>query len=153
MRKLGKGLVTLICVVGLVIMFGCTTFQELVTPCHIDKKAPENAGMEATSYLPWTTVWDARRVFAHLNYMHTQTQIAYERLQQDDSFTHAFLLNSVEVNLADAIGLQEQLFDPAGPIGLLLPALFGGGIGAMFIPRRREKDLEKQLNGKTNGTV
>ena len=149
MRKLGKSLVTLICVVGLVVMFGCAGLQDIVTPCHIDKAAIEYAGTEATSYLPWTTIWDSRRVLAYMNYMHTQTQIAYERLQQDDSLTHAFLLNGVEVNLADAVGLQEQLFDPAGPIGLALPMLFGGTLGALFIPRKREKDLEKQLNGKS----
>jgi hypothetical protein len=149
MRKLGKGLVTLICVAGLVIMFGCAGMQDIATPIHIDKAAIEYAGVEATSYLPWTTVWDSRRVLAYMNYMHTQTQVAYKRLQQDDNLTHAFLLNSVEVNLADAVGLQKQLFDPTGPIGLLLPALFGTGIGAMFIPRKRERDLEKQLNGKS----
>ena len=141
MKKFGKGLVGLVCILGLITMFGCVGFQDIVTPCHIDVAAIEYAGTTATSYTPYTSVWDAKRVRAYMNYMHVQTQTAYERLQQDDSLSHAFLLNSVDANIADSVQLQAQVFNPAGPIGIALPALLGLGAGTFLINTPKKKKV------------
>lgn len=153
MRKLGKGLVTLVCIVGLVIMFGCATFQELGTLCHIDGVAIKYAGLEATSYLPWTTLWDAQRIRKGILYNHKLTQMIYQRAQEDDNIEVAYIIESLDTSIMSAEEFKNAVFDPAGPIGLALPMIFGGTLGALFIPRKRERDLEKQLNGKTNRTV
>jgi len=147
MKKIGKGLAVLVCIVGLIVMFGCAGFQDVVVPCHIDEDAADYAGIPITSYMPWTTIWDARRVDAHMEFAHTITQLTHRRMQEDDILQFDFLRDNLRINLADAAQLQEKLFDPAGPIGMVLPMLFGGTLGALFIPRKREKDLEKQLNG------
>lgn len=142
MRKIGKGLVVLVCVVGLVGMFGCSGFQDILTPCHINEAAIEYAGIPGTSYMPWTSVWDASRVLSHMNYNHSVYQISYERMKQDDNLQHSFLYGNLEVNIADARSFQEQLFDPSGPIGLAIPMLFGGTLGALFINTPKKKKEE-----------
>ena len=142
MKKIGRSLVVLVCVVGLVGMFGCSGFQNILTPCHIDEAAIEYADIPATSYMPWTTVWDANRVLSHMGFNHSTLQISYERLKQDDSLQHSFLYSNLELNIADATTFQQQVFDPSGPIGLAIPMLFGGTLGALFIntPKKKKED-------------
>jgi len=141
MKKFVKGLVGLVCIIGLITLFGCIGFQDAITPCHIDEAAIEYSAQEATSYMPYTSVWDAKRIRTYINYMHVQTQNMYKRLQQDDSLTHAFLLNSVEANIADSVQLQAQVFNPSGPIGIALPALLGLGAGTFLINTPKKKKV------------
>lgn len=127
---------------------GC--FQDLLMPIHIDEAAIEYSGQEATSYMPWTTVWDAKRIRGYVNYMHVQTQNAYERLKKDDSLTHAFLLDGVDANIADAEELQAQVFSPTSPLGAMLLAGGGLGLGALAIKRpgdksKKQVELEKSV--------
>lgn len=118
---------------------GCTGFQDILTPCHISEDVIEYSGQEATSYMPWTSVWDAKRIRAYLNFNHIQFQNACERLKQDDSLTHAFLLDSVDTNIADSVQFQATVFNPTGPLGALLLAGGGLGIGALAIKRPGDK--------------
>ena len=143
MRFFKTLLVTLI--VALLLGFmGCIGLQDIATPIHIDEAAIEYSGQEATSYMPWTTVYDAKRIRAYINYIHVQTQNAYERLKKDDSLTHAFLLDSIDANIADAMEFQATVFRPTGPIGALFLAGGGLGVGALAIKRPGDKS-KKQL--------
>ncbi len=139
MKRIGKGLILTICIVGLLALFGCSMVQDIATPCHIDKIAFDYGKVEPTSYLPWTTVYDAKRVLKHINYIHQQLQLTYERMKVDDNLRHAFLTGTLELNIADAVQFQQKVFNPAGPIGLGLTTLFGGTIGALFIKRPGDK--------------
>lgn len=152
MRKLGKALIMLVCVLGLVIMFGSGCFQDLATPCHIDEKAIEYSEVDATSYLPWTTLWDAQRLRGEILYRHSNLQRVYVRLQEDDNAEVTFLVDALDTSVAGAREFQDQVFNPSGPVGMLLPTLFGGVLGSVFIKRpgdksKKEVDLE---NAKTN---
>jgi hypothetical protein len=142
MKRIGKGLILTICIVGLLALFGCSMVQDIATLCHIDETAVEYSETTKTSYLPWTTVYDAKRVLAHINYKHQQLQLAYERMKVDDNLRHAFLTGNLELNIADAVAFQQKVFNPAGPIGLGLTTLFGGTIGALFINTPKKKKEE-----------
>lgn len=133
MKKLGKALVTLVCVVGLVIMFGCASFQDLATPCHINEDAIEYSGQPATSYLPWTTVFDAERIKAYIDYEHMDLQRYFKVTAEEDNLHYNFLTDRVTSSIADAREFQQKVFNPNGSIGIAITALFGGTIGAMFI--------------------
>lgn len=129
---------------------GCTGFQDILTPCHISEDVIEYSNQEATSYMPFTSVWDAKRIRAYLNFNHIQYQNACERLKQDDSLTYAFLLDSVDANIADSVQFQATVFSPTGPLGALLLAGGGLGIGALAIKRPGDKskkqiELEKSV--------
>lgn len=149
MKYLKPFLIILLATIILAII-GCSGFQDALTPCHIDGVAIEYSGQEATSYMPWTTVWDAKRIRAYLNFNHVQYQNACERLKQDDTLTYAFLLNGVDANIADSVQFQATVFSPTGPLGALLLAGGGLGIGALAIKRPGDKskkqiELEKSV--------
>jgi hypothetical protein len=142
MKKLSKALVTLVCVIGLVIMFGCAGLQDLVIPCHIDEGVIEYSQQPATSYLPWTTVFDAERIRAYTDYTHLDYQKSLKDLLEDDNLQYSFYTDRLISSIADARQLQQKLFDPNGSIGMAITALFGGTIGALFIntPKKNNKN-------------
>lgn len=133
MKKFGKALVTLICIVGLVITFGCAGLQDVITPCHVDENAIVYSEQPATSYLPWTTVFDAERIRAYMDYKHLDFQAGLKDLLEDDNRAYDFYTGQVNASIADARQLQQKLFNPNGSVGMAITALFGGTIGAMFI--------------------
>ena len=142
MKKFGKALVTLICIVGLIIMFGCAGLQDLVVPCHIDENAIEYSEQKPTSYLPWTTVFDAERIRAYVDYKHLDFQKTLKDMLAGDNLVYDFYTDQLNSSIADARQLQQKLFNPNGSIGMAITALFGGTIGAMFIntPKKKEKN-------------
>ncbi len=151
MKKFLKGLVTLVCIVGLVIIFGCASFQDLATPAHINEHVIEYSGQPATSYLPWTTIFDAERIKAYTDHKHLRIQKWYDELKAQDARQYSFLTERIDVGINNARQLQQKLFDPNGSIGMAVVALFGGTIGSLLIKRpgdksKREVDLE---NAKT----
>lgn len=131
---------------------GCTGFQDAFTPCHINPAAIEYSGQPATSYAPWTTVLDAKRIRAYINYNHVQYQNACDRLKKDDKLQHAFLLGGVDHGIADAVQFQKLAFSPTGPLGFLAVAGGSLGIGALAIKRPGDKS-KKQIERETNGST
>ena len=139
MKKLLRSLLLLVCMAGLVAVFSGGCLQDLIVPCHINEDAIEYSGIEPTSYLPWTTVWDAHRVKDYIELQHKKTQLIYKRLQQDDTLTYSFVVNAVDISLIEAEVLQKKLFDPNGSVGMLLATLFGGTIGTFFLNTPKKK--------------
>lgn len=148
MKKLSKAVVTLVCVVGLVIMFGCAAFQDLATICHIDEAAIEYSDVKPTSYLPWTTLWDAQRLRKEIIFKHNQLQVVYTRLQEDDNILVGHVLDVLDVSIAGAQEFRDNAFNPQGAIGLLVPTLFAGTLGSLLIKRPGDKS-KKELETKT----
>lgn len=139
MKKFGKSLIGLALVVGLLAIFGCSMVKDVVTPCHIDKQAINYSGVEPTSYVPYTSVYDAKRVLAHIDFNHTEFQLMYARMAQDDKLQHNFLVPRLEANVTEAIVFQNKVFSPTGAIGLAFPALVAGTFGALFINTGKKK--------------
>lgn len=142
-----KTLLVALVVTLLLGFMGCVGFQDIITPCHIDEATIEYSGQQPTSYVPWTTVWDAKRIRGYLNFNHIQYQNACERLKQNDKLTHAFLLDGVDANIADSVQFQATVFSPTGPIGALFLAGGGLGIGALVIKRPGDKS-KKQIEAE-----
>lgn len=141
LTTISKGLVTLVCIIGLVIMFGCAGLQDLVVPCHIDENVIEYSGQEATSYLPWTTVFDAERIKSYMDYNHIDLQHYYKCEIEKDTMKYNFYSSIHNLDISDARQLQQKLFDPNGSIGMAIVALFGTTIGALFINTPKKKGV------------
>lgn len=141
MKKFSKSFLGLVLVAGLLAIFTGACVQDIITPCHINESAIEYAGIEATSYAPWTTVWDAKRVRDYMNFNHVQYQNAMNRLKDDDNIRHAFELDNLNVTLADSQAWQKKVFSPTGVIGLAFPALAAGTFGALFINTGKKKKV------------
>ena len=143
MKKIGRNLLMLACVLGLVAVFTGGCLQDLITPMHVEQEVIEYSGIEPTSYLPWPTLWDGYRIKRHLDYQHQQMQLIYKRLQQDDSLKYSFLVNSIDNSVVEAERFQSTFFDPKGSIGMALAALFAGVPCALFIKRPGDTPKKK----------
>jgi len=129
-------ILTILAAVTLIILFGCSMSTDLATPCYVDKDAAVFANKPLTSILPWTTVWDAKRIESAMSYQYAKNNLEFNQLR-----------GSLLTHLAEAEQLQQALFSADGILG---PALFSGlgiSFGALAIPRKRERELEKKLNG------
>ena len=138
-RKL-QGLLASIAIFGLAVILGCASIMDAVTPCYISPASLEYAEAEPTTFLPFTTLWDAKRVDKKMAYVHLINQTT-DRLQ------YGFLKGLSSFHITAAQEFQEVLFSPTGPIGLAFPMLFGGTLGALFIKRPGDKS-KKELNNE-----
>ena len=138
MNKKQKTL-TVLMVMGLAIMFGCSAIQDVITPTYVNEKAAEWAGVPTKMLMPYTTLWDAKRVGMAIDY-----KITIER------FKGGYYRSMTNLSILAGEEIKTTLFSPQGPIGLLLPTLFGGTLGAMLIKRpgdksKKEVELEKSV--------
>jgi len=140
-----KKVIVWFCVLSLTVILGCASFQDAVTPCYIPPAAFDYADTEPTTFLPFTTLFDAKRIDKKIDYTHTLNQTT-------DKLEYEFLKGLNALYISGAEQLQETVFSPNGPIGLLLPTLMGGTLGALLISKPDDKkkivDLETKINGK-----
>ena len=153
MRKL----VSLLLVLGVVVcvgVMGCSDMMDAVTPCRIPKKTQEYLGIDK----PITSLLDARDLALDVDIQHHWAQTAALRFIEDDSIKYEYakeirasIVSSKEFQDA-IIGSPDQPFSVTGILagaGLL-------GVGARFLPRKREKELETkvvELETKLNGNA
>lgn len=124
----------------LLVIFGCSAMQDAVTPCFIEEDAIVYSDEEATSFLPFTTLWDAKRIMRGMDHVYLINQKTLHRLIEDEDIKYSFLREIQNVHAKSAIAFQESVFSPTGPIGFLMTTLFGGTLGALLI--RRPGDIK-----------
>jgi len=146
MAKQIQNFIATVSIILLVILLGCSALQDPLTPCYISPAVLKYADANGTSLLPWTTLFDAKRVTAKLSYVHSWSQIS-------DQMEYEYLLGIQRFHNAGAEELKATLFSPTGPIGFLLPASLAGTAGALLISKpsdkKKIKDLETKNNKKT----
>ena len=138
MNKKQKTL-TVLMVMGLAVMFGCSAIQDVITPTYVSEDAAEWAGVPTKLLLPYTTLADAKRVGMAIDYKLTITR-----------FKGGYYKSMTNLSILAGEEIKATVFSPSGPIGLLLPTLFGGTLGAMLIKRpgdksKKEVELEKSI--------
>jgi len=127
----------------LVIFIGCSMVQDAVIPTYIAPEAADYAEVNVPAGpLPFTTLWDAKRVDKRLDFAHELNQIQLARLQEDDLMTYNYLRNNHTLHLQQGQQLKQTIFSPTGPIGLLISGFGFGTIGALTIPR--PQDIKKR---------
>ena len=138
MNKKQKTL-TVLMVMGLAVMFGCSAFQDVITPTYVSEEAAKWADTTPKLFMPYTTLWDAKRVGMAIDY-----KIMIER------FKGGYYKSMTNLSILAGENIKSTVFSPEGPIGLLLPTLLGGTLGAMLIKRpgdksKKEVELEKSV--------
>ena len=136
-------LLTWLSILGLTIVLGCSSFQDVLTPCYIPPGSIDYADTNATTLLPYTTVFDARRVGFKMDFIHAVNQTT-------DKMRYNYLKGMNSFHITAAEELQAKIFSPEGPIGLLFPTLMGGTLGALLISKPNDKKKIIELE-KTNG--
>ena len=133
-------ILTAFMVTALAVMFGCSAVQDLLIPTYVNEEAAEWAGIPTKLLMPYTTLFDAKRLGRAIDF-----KLTIERIRGGyyKSITNLSILAGEEI--------KTTLFSPEGPIGLLMPLLVGGGLGGMLIKRpgdksKKEVELEKSVS-------
>jgi len=133
-----KTAIIAVCIFGLAVILGCASFMDAITPCYIPPKAAEYADANVPIMLPYTTVFDARIVDKKMDYMHF-----INSMTEDAKYEYLKGMTAFHIQASEEF--QQAVFSPEGPLGLLLPTLFGGTLGALLIKRpgdKSKKELE-----------
>ena len=126
----------------LLVILGCSLVQNSIVPCYIDEDAAAYADAPLTQLMPWTTIQDAERIYARMEYVHQIKQLGYH-----------FLRNSLSAHLADAEQFKQVAFSPSGLLGLLLPAGMGAILGGYMISKPDDKKKITELqNGNSKNS-
>ena len=139
-------------VLFLIVFIGVGCIQNAIVPCEIDQDVIAYTGEPPTIYVPWTTIHDGNRIRRKMEYIHLTKQETAKRLSEDDNMFYDYINNNMTINLENAQQIKDAVFDPAGPLALMFPALAGLGLGR-YMRSPREKKLEKQMNGNSKSTT
>jgi len=148
-KHLQRGIVLLSTII-LVAFLGCSAMMDGVTPCHIDERIGEYTEEPMVSYLPYTSLWDAKRLNRELDRKHEKADTDLVRLIEDNDDFYTFLKDAHAIHMAGAQEFQDNVFNPTGPIGALILATTGVSIGAFGISKPGDKKKLTELQ-KTNG--
>jgi len=137
MTKLQK-LFMFISALFLLIVLGCSAFQDAITPCYIDPDVATYANEPLTEMLPYTTLFDAKRIKAKMDYIYDSSKLK-----------HFYLLGELDYHILGAEETKQMVFSPEGPIGMLaigLPAFSLGWLGVSK-PADRKRIVELENGG------
>jgi len=143
MAKKIQTLAATVSIVLLVILLGCASFQDALTPCYVSPAVIKYADANETSILPWSTLFDAKRITAKMNFVHAWNQIA-------DRMEYEYLSGIHQFHIAGAEELKTSLFDPTGPLALLIPTSLAATAGALLFSKPTDKKKIKELEIKNN---
>lgn len=156
MKRIAKYIAVLFVILLEVVLVSCSVAPDLIMPCWIDEKAISYAGYNTPGLLPYTTIYDARQVLKAVSLAHLLNQRELVRDIEDDKLSHDYLFEAQSLHVARSEEWKEAVFDPAGPIGLMLTAAGVGTLG-LFIPKpgtRKRLDnarAEGVIEGKNGG--
>jgi len=111
--------------------------QDAIVPTYIEpdlmtayEAAPAN-GL-------YTTLFDAKRLQKNISHKLEYQKLVAKQGQED-----------LNISIASGEEIKGIMFDPSGPLAMMLPALMGLGLGR-YMKSPREQQLEKQVNGNNN---
>lgn len=118
-----KKIIIWLCVLGLTIILGACSVKDAVTPCYIPPEVIKSIGakLPLIPWIPYTSLFDAKYVKAKLYSQY----LLYDGL----------LTGSMRISE----DFQQMVFSPTGPIGLLIPTLTAGTLGAVLISKPDDK--------------
>jgi hypothetical protein len=149
MSKLIKIVIVTMSATILVAFLGCSIAMDAITPCPIQPDAAEYADEPLMDFLPFSTLHDAKRIRAKMNYVHETNQKMFARLAEDDVDEYGFLNDIHTSNIEGALAFQETVFSTNGlGLGAIIPGLGGLGLGWLGISKPDDKrKIAKLENG------
>ena len=137
MKKLLKtGVIVLVGAVSLVFI-GASCIQDAITPTYVDIDAAEWAGVPTKLFLPYTSLWDAKRLSNAIDY-----KLTIERIKG------GYYKGITNLSVLAGEELKNTLFATDGLLSLLL---IGGptfAMGSFLISKPKDKrEIEVLKNG------
>jgi len=117
---------------------GAGCIQDIVTPAYIDVNAAEWANVPPKLFMPYTTLWDARRVAHAIDY-----KLTIERIKG------GYYKNITNLSILAGEELKNTVFAPDGLLSLLLVGGPTFAMGSLLISKPKDrKEIEALKNGK-----
>ncbi|MBA7611621.1 hypothetical protein ES703_18849 [subsurface metagenome] len=138
-----QNLIVTLSIFLLLVVLGCASFQAALTPCYVSPAAAKWANTKTTSLFPWTTLFDAQRVEMKLDYVYTMKQIT-------DTLDYEYHKGITRFHKAAGEELRAALFDPTGPLGMLIPASLSGTACALLFSKPSDKKKIKELEANVS---
>lgn len=126
-------ILTAFMVVALAVMFGCSAVQDILVPTYVDKDAAEWADTTPKLFMPYTTLFDAKRIGRAIDY-----RLMIEKVRG------GYYKNITNISIFAGEEIKTAVFSPEGPVGLILPTLFGGTIGTLIGSAYRQRPKDKK---------
>ncbi|MBA7655561.1 hypothetical protein ES703_63467 [subsurface metagenome] len=141
-----QNLIATLSIVLLIVLLGCASLQDVVTPCWISQDVLNYADANGTSVLPWTTLFDAKRVAAKMDFAHSLRQMS-------DRMKYTYLKGISQFHIAGAEELKVSLFSPTGPLALIVPTGLAATAGALLFSKPTDKKKIKELEIQNNQNI
>jgi len=126
-------LLTAFMVIILALFFGCSAVQDVITPTYVDEKAADWAKTPTKLLMPYTTLFDAKRVARAIDFKLTIQKIE-----------GGYYKGITDLSILGGEEIKATVFSPDGPVGLVLPTLFGGTIGTLLGSAYRQRPKDKK---------
>lgn len=138
MKKLLETTVIVLAGIIVILFVGAGCIQDVITPCYVDQDAAEWAGVPTKLFLPYSTLWDAKRLACAIDY-----KLTIERIKGGyyKSITNLSVLAGEE--------LKNTVFAPDGLLSLLMIGGPSLALGAYGISKPKDR---KQIEELKNGT-
>ncbi len=140
---MNKVIVTIATIV-LVLMVGCAAMMNAVTPSFIEPEIIADVNEPATSFMPFTSLWDAERILNKFDYLYQINQRILVRQIEDNDARHGFLRGLQLTHIEGAREFQDAAFSPTGAIGVAFPGLVGLLIGWRGLTKPGDKPAKKK---------
>jgi len=143
-KKLKKLLQTTVMVLAgimALVFVGAGCVQDAVTPAYVSEEAAEWANVSTKLFMPYTTLWDAKRLANAIDY-----KLTIERIKG------GYYKNTTNLSILSGEELKNTIFKPDGLLSLLM---IGGptfAAGSYLISKPKDKkEIEELKNGGKNG--
>lgn len=137
MKKLLQTTIIVLAGIIALVFVGAGCVQDVVTPAYVNKDAAEWANVPTKLFLPYTSLWDAKRVAGAIEY-----KFSLERVRC------GYYQNVMNLSIVAGEELKSVVFNPNGILSLLMvggPALALGTYG--ISKPKDKKEIEKLKNG------
>lgn len=121
-------------VLFLVVFMGTSCIQDVLIPAYLDPDVIAINGGYTSANPLYTSLFDAIRL----------------KRQVVNKFKYS--VDALDYSITNSMEIKQTVFDPTGPLPLMLPALMGLGLGR-YLKSPREQVLEKQVNGNGKQTT
>ena len=143
MKKLLQTTVIVLAGLIAVVFIGASGCQDIITPAYVDKDAAEWANVPTKLFLPYSTLWDAKRLSNAIDY-----KLTIEKIKG------GYYKNITNISILASEEFKDVVFNPNGILSLLM---IGGpmcALGAYGISKPKDKkEIEALKNGNKPKTV
>jgi len=138
MKKLLQTTIIVLAGIITLVFVGAGCIQDIVTPAYINTEAAEWANVPPKLFMPYTTLWDAKRVANAIDY-----KFSLERIKC------GYYQNVMNISIVSGEELKSTIFSPDGILSLLM---FGGTFtaGSYLISKPKDRKEIADLKNQTS---